>query len=102
MGSMEQFGQNDGEQFEMPQTALGVQEKVREYKTELECSEYENSSVQDKHRILDSMENKLDLMNSGLESIFVNPSADRDYQKSKELIEEQKELVFKKRRPLFH
>ena len=99
---MEQFGQNERELFEMPESATGVEERLRDYAGELESSDYENLSVEDKHKALDKIEEEISLMDSKLEGIFVNPKEDSDYHSLKELIEQKKELVFKKRRAILH
>lgn len=102
MGMMEQFGGSENEDFEMPQSANAVEGKIRDLEMQFSDSEYENSSIEEKHRILDSVENKFNLLDAGLEGIFVNPREDRDYSKLKEMIEEKKEFLFKKRRQILH
>ncbi|MEK7558563.1 MAG: hypothetical protein AAB507_01935 [Patescibacteria group bacterium] len=102
MGGLEKFGQNEERPFEMPQSALGVEEKLRDYQVELESSGYEDLSVEDKHKALNKIEEELELIDSGLSGIFVNPREDRDYSNLKELIVERQKLIFKKRKPLLH
>ena len=102
MGMMEQFGGGENEDFEMPQTAFAVEGKIRDLEMKFSDSDYENASLEEKHRILDSVENKFDSLDSGLENIFVNPREDKDYSNLKEMIENKKELLFKRRRAILH